>query len=223
MHSQKIQTLTKTAWSFCWVHWLYVVDLREQTSLDEWDDHNHAGYRSHMLLSNKQIISYHWVRAQLEGLGGSPQKCNICVCVCAAACGETLQDSTGNFSSPGYPNGYPSYTHCVWRISVTPGEKVTHKHPLTPPNTHTPLPTHRCVLWDKCLYPPLSSRSSWTSPPWICTKAASAGTTTSRFGMATGGKLLCWVRPLKVERQLLSKDLTNQAVVYTCNLWSPLK
>lgn len=40
------------------------------------------------------------------------------------ACGETLQDSTGNFSSPGYPNGYPSYTHCVWRISVTPGEKV---------------------------------------------------------------------------------------------------
>lgn len=44
-----------------------------------------------------------------------------------AACGETLQDSAGNFSSPGYPNGYPSYTHCVWRISVTPGEKV-HNH-----------------------------------------------------------------------------------------------
>uniref|UniRef100_A0AAR2JDA1 Metalloendopeptidase n=1 Tax=Pygocentrus nattereri TaxID=42514 RepID=A0AAR2JDA1_PYGNA len=42
------------------------------------------------------------------------------------ACGETLQDSMGNFSSPGYPNGYPSYTHCVWRISVTPGEKVSH-------------------------------------------------------------------------------------------------
>ncbi|XP_037545766.1 dorsal-ventral patterning tolloid-like protein 1 [Nematolebias whitei] len=40
------------------------------------------------------------------------------------ACGETLQESTGNFSSPGYPNGYPSYTHCVWRISVTPGEKI---------------------------------------------------------------------------------------------------
>uniref|UniRef100_A0A8D3CDY9 Metalloendopeptidase n=1 Tax=Scophthalmus maximus TaxID=52904 RepID=A0A8D3CDY9_SCOMX len=36
----------------------------------------------------------------------------------------TLQESTGNFSSPGYPNGYPSYTHCVWRISVTPGEKI---------------------------------------------------------------------------------------------------
>uniref|UniRef100_H3ANE1 Tolloid like 1 n=1 Tax=Latimeria chalumnae TaxID=7897 RepID=H3ANE1_LATCH len=40
------------------------------------------------------------------------------------ACGETLQDSTGNFSSPGFPNGYPSYTHCIWRISVTPGEKI---------------------------------------------------------------------------------------------------
>uniref|UniRef100_A0AAZ3S6G5 Metalloendopeptidase n=1 Tax=Oncorhynchus tshawytscha TaxID=74940 RepID=A0AAZ3S6G5_ONCTS len=36
----------------------------------------------------------------------------------------TLQESTGNFSSPGYPNGYPSYTHCVWRVSVTPGEKI---------------------------------------------------------------------------------------------------
>uniref|UniRef100_A0A8D2DMW3 Metalloendopeptidase n=1 Tax=Sciurus vulgaris TaxID=55149 RepID=A0A8D2DMW3_SCIVU len=41
-----------------------------------------------------------------------------------AACGETLQDTTGNFSAPGFPNGYPSYSHCVWRISVTPGEKI---------------------------------------------------------------------------------------------------
>lgn len=40
------------------------------------------------------------------------------------ACGETLQDSTGNFSSPEYPNGYSAHMHCVWRISVTPGEKV---------------------------------------------------------------------------------------------------
>lgn len=35
-----------------------------------------------------------------------------------------MQDTTGNFSAPGFPNGYPSYSHCVWRISVTPGEKV---------------------------------------------------------------------------------------------------
>ncbi|XP_072347970.1 tolloid-like protein 2 isoform X2 [Scyliorhinus torazame] len=40
------------------------------------------------------------------------------------ACGESLQDSVGNFSSPGFPNGYPTFTHCIWRISVTPGEKI---------------------------------------------------------------------------------------------------
>ncbi|KAG9485101.1 hypothetical protein GDO78_008281 [Eleutherodactylus coqui] len=39
-------------------------------------------------------------------------------------CGETLMESSGNFSAPGYPSGYPSYTHCIWRISVTPGEKI---------------------------------------------------------------------------------------------------
>lgn len=42
------------------------------------------------------------------------------------ACGETLQESNGNLSSPGFPNGYPSYTHCIWRVSVTPGEKVVY-------------------------------------------------------------------------------------------------
>lgn len=40
------------------------------------------------------------------------------------ACGETLQDSQGNFSSPQFPNGYSAHMHCVWRISVTPGEKI---------------------------------------------------------------------------------------------------
>ncbi|XP_073181516.1 bone morphogenetic protein 1 isoform X6 [Lepidochelys kempii] len=40
------------------------------------------------------------------------------------ACGETLQDSQGNFSSPEFPNGYPAHVHCIWRISVTPGEKI---------------------------------------------------------------------------------------------------
>lgn len=43
-------------------------------------------------------------------------------------CGESLQDSTGNFSSPGFPNGYAAYLHCIWRISVTPGEKVEELH-----------------------------------------------------------------------------------------------
>uniref|UniRef100_A0A4W5NC55 Metalloendopeptidase n=1 Tax=Hucho hucho TaxID=62062 RepID=A0A4W5NC55_9TELE len=41
-----------------------------------------------------------------------------------AGCGDSLQDSSGNFSSPGYPNGYAAYVHCIWRISVTPGEKI---------------------------------------------------------------------------------------------------
>ncbi|XP_070808313.1 bone morphogenetic protein 1 isoform X2 [Pituophis catenifer annectens] len=40
------------------------------------------------------------------------------------ACGETLQDSQGNFSSPDFPNGYSAHKHCIWRISVTPGEKI---------------------------------------------------------------------------------------------------
>ncbi|KAM6986877.1 bone morphogenetic protein 1-like isoform 2-T2 [Aplochiton taeniatus] len=39
-------------------------------------------------------------------------------------CGDSLQDSGGNFSSPGFPSGYAAYAHCVWRISVTPGEKI---------------------------------------------------------------------------------------------------
>ncbi|KAM3874302.1 bone morphogenetic protein 1-like [Diretmus argenteus] len=41
-----------------------------------------------------------------------------------AKCGDSLQESVGNFSSPGFPNGYAAYAHCVWRISVTPGEKI---------------------------------------------------------------------------------------------------
>uniref|UniRef100_A0ACB8EY82 Bone morphogenetic protein 1 n=1 Tax=Sphaerodactylus townsendi TaxID=933632 RepID=A0ACB8EY82_9SAUR len=49
----------------------------------------------------------------LQGEGGA-----------AKACGETLQDSQGNFSSPEFPNGYSAHMHCIWRISVTPGEKI---------------------------------------------------------------------------------------------------
>ncbi|KAM9841679.1 bone morphogenetic protein 1-like [Aulostomus maculatus] len=41
-----------------------------------------------------------------------------------ARCGDSLQESSGNFSSPDFPNGYSAYAHCVWRISVTPGEKI---------------------------------------------------------------------------------------------------
>ncbi|KAK1800458.1 hypothetical protein P4O66_005497 [Electrophorus voltai] len=42
-------------------------------------------------------------------------------------CGGSLQDGTGNFSSPGSPNGYATYAHCAWSISVIPGgEGVMH-------------------------------------------------------------------------------------------------
>lgn len=49
------------------------------------------------------------------------------MCVVVTECGDSLQESSGNFSSPGFPNGYSAYAHCVWRISVTPGEKVSDK------------------------------------------------------------------------------------------------
>ncbi|XP_038060664.1 bone morphogenetic protein 1 homolog isoform X1 [Patiria miniata] len=40
------------------------------------------------------------------------------------ACGRTLQETTGNFSSPGWPEQFNSRESCVWRISVTPGETI---------------------------------------------------------------------------------------------------
>lgn len=58
-------------------------------------------------------------------LGGEGHQLDNRCSFLLTACGETLQDSTGNFSSPEYPNGYSAHMHCVWRISVTPGEKVT--------------------------------------------------------------------------------------------------
>uniref|UniRef100_A0A4W6CKG4 Metalloendopeptidase n=1 Tax=Lates calcarifer TaxID=8187 RepID=A0A4W6CKG4_LATCA len=50
--------------------------------------------------------------------------CDALVSFTFSRCGESLQDSAGNFSSPGFPNGYSAYAHCIWRISVTPGEKI---------------------------------------------------------------------------------------------------
>ncbi|XP_072037692.1 bone morphogenetic protein 1 homolog isoform X2 [Amphiura filiformis] len=40
------------------------------------------------------------------------------------SCGRTLQETTGNFSSPGWPKNYQNEEVCVWRISVTPGETI---------------------------------------------------------------------------------------------------
>jgi hypothetical protein len=75
------------------------------------------------------LLSYssHHQRAPGEPGGGGSGACSQLPSyfLSLTACGETLQDSTGNFSSPEYPNGYSAHMHCVWRISVTPGEKVT--------------------------------------------------------------------------------------------------
>lgn len=86
----------------------------------------------------------------LSGLCVITLQCIICslnlILFHFPACGETLQDSAGNFSSPGYPNGYPSYTHCVWRISVTPGEKVPHS-----PATKTACTTVFYNICNSCI------------------------------------------------------------------------
>uniref|UniRef100_A0ABM0MSC4 Metalloendopeptidase n=1 Tax=Saccoglossus kowalevskii TaxID=10224 RepID=A0ABM0MSC4_SACKO len=41
-----------------------------------------------------------------------------------AACGRTLLETSGNFSSPGFPEDAPKGITCEWRISVTPGEII---------------------------------------------------------------------------------------------------
>ncbi|XP_043916230.1 cubilin-like [Protopterus annectens] len=38
-----------------------------------------------------------------------------------AACGESLTEPQGSFSSPGHPTSYPHGTNCTWHISVQPG------------------------------------------------------------------------------------------------------
>ena len=37
------------------------------------------------------------------------------------ACGGTLTDSTGSFTSPGHPNVHPHGVNCTWFIRVDPG------------------------------------------------------------------------------------------------------
>lgn len=76
-----------------------------------------------------------------------------------AACGETLQDSQGNFSSPEFPNGYSAHMHCVWRISVTPGEKVPAAGTCLPPAPLTPSPTLALTPPPPRCQPPPQSRA----------------------------------------------------------------
>ncbi|XP_020628103.1 tolloid-like protein 1 [Orbicella faveolata] len=41
-----------------------------------------------------------------------------------AECGRTLQDRSGTFTSPGFPRSQ-KYKLCEWRISMTPGERIS--------------------------------------------------------------------------------------------------
>ena len=43
---------------------------------------------------------------------------------CLLECGEYYNSSTGNVTSPGYPNNYPNNAECYYEISAPAGERV---------------------------------------------------------------------------------------------------
>ena len=38
--------------------------------------------------------------------------------------GTQARNNNGSFSSPGYPDNYPAFLSCRWRITATPGKKI---------------------------------------------------------------------------------------------------
>lgn len=93
------------------------------------------------------------------------------------ACGETLQDSQGNFSSPEFPNGYSAHMHCVWRISVTPGEKII--------LNFTTLDLYRSRL---CWYDYVEAGSAGTSYP------SPSSPPTAASGLSFGAAATGWAK-----------------------------
>lgn len=92
-----------------------------------------------------------WVSQKVGGFGACSPALSFPF---LTACGETLQDSTGNFSSPEYPNGYSAHMHCVWRISVTPGEKVRVGSASEPsPPLRVPIPQGLLPRWESIWVP----------------------------------------------------------------------
>lgn len=92
-----------------------------------------------------------WVSQKMGGFGTCSPALSFPF---LTACGETLQDSTGNFSSPEYPNGYSAHMHCVWRISVTPGEKVcVGSASEPPPPLRVPIPQGLLPQWGSIWVP----------------------------------------------------------------------
>jgi len=39
-------------------------------------------------------------------------------------CGGNLTERNGNFTSPGYPNDYPTNVNCTWEIQVPSGHVI---------------------------------------------------------------------------------------------------
>ncbi|KAK2179888.1 hypothetical protein NP493_468g02006 [Ridgeia piscesae] len=43
---------------------------------------------------------------------------------CAVSCGGKKTGSSGQISSPNYPNNYPPYSDCSWHIEVPVGKRI---------------------------------------------------------------------------------------------------
>jgi hypothetical protein len=57
----------------------------------------------------------------------SPAEINPTMTPPSVQCGEEVDGTlvqNGTISSPGYPDNYPAFLSCVWRIKATPGKKI---------------------------------------------------------------------------------------------------
>lgn len=82
-------------------------------------------------------------------------------------CGKTLQNPTGTFTSPNYPQPPGEHDRCEWRITATHGEKIvlniTDLHIYESPNCETDLLEIRDGYWHKS--PLLGDRLCGTKLP----------------------------------------------------------
>jgi hypothetical protein len=53
-----------------------------------------------------------------------PDSLFICNILMFLGCGGNLKKPSGQFTSPGYPRGYPNNTECEWTITVDWGQSV---------------------------------------------------------------------------------------------------
>ena len=59
--------------------------------------------------------------------GDSPLELNPTMTPPSVQCGEEVDGTlvqNGTITSPGYPDDYPAFLSCVWRIKATPGKKI---------------------------------------------------------------------------------------------------